>query len=74
MARLYPTLSYLLSFSFAKYEVITQPGFKVFLRGIVPYLAIDLVCLWEEVSSGYSHVTILNQNLLSYQKLLPLSN
>lgn len=29
---------------------------------IFPYVDVDSVCLWEEVSSGSSYVVILNQN------------
>lgn len=30
---------------------------------IVPYIVVDLVCLWEEVSSGSFYVNILNLEL-----------
>lgn len=33
---------------------------KFFPEGIVSYVAEDLLCLWEEVSSGSSCATILN--------------
>ena len=35
-------------------------SFQVFFRGIVLYVAIDLVCLWEKVSSRSSYTSILN--------------
>lgn len=47
-------------FSFAQFEGVGQLVFRSFSEDIVPYVAVDLVCLWEEVSSGSFYVTILN--------------
>ena len=35
-------------------------SFQSFSEGIVPYVAIDVVCSWEEVSSGTFCVNILD--------------
>ena len=34
--------------------------FRSFSEGIVPYVAVDLVCPWEEVSSGSSYAALLD--------------
>ena len=47
---------------FARCVVVIQPAFRFFKEEIVPYVAVDSVCPWEEVSSGSSYVTILNWN------------
>lgn len=36
--------------------------FLGFIREVVPYITVDLVLTWEEVSSGSFYVSILNQN------------
>ena len=38
-------------------------SFEYSSEAVVPYVAVGLVCLWEEVSSGCSCVTIWNRNL-----------
>ena len=40
-------------------------SFYVFSEDVVPYVAIDLLCLWEEVSSGSCKVAILNRKLVN---------
>lgn len=40
--------------------------FLDFFRGTFPYVPVDLVCPWEEVSSGSPYVAILNQNSYRY--------
>ena len=57
-----PTHFDVVFFSFAQCVVIAQPACRYFSEEIFPYLAVDLVCLQEEVSSGSSCVTVLNQN------------
>ena len=37
--------------------------FSSSLVGIVSYIAVDFVCLWEEISSGSSYATILDHLL-----------
>lgn len=37
-------------------------SFLVLSETVVPRAVVDLVCLWEVVSSGSSYVTILSQN------------
>lgn len=50
-------------FSFAQCVGIAELVFRVFFpEEIGPHLAIDSVCLWEEVSSGSSYLPVLNQN------------
>ena len=39
------------------------------LEELVLYIAVDLVCSWEEINSGSSYLTILNQNLAWYSNL-----
>ena len=39
---------------------IAQLVFGYVPEETIPYVAVDLVCLWEEVSSGSSYVAILN--------------
>lgn len=39
---------------------VTRTAFRFFAEEVVPYVAVDLMSLWEEVSSGSSLVTILN--------------
>ena len=34
-----------------------------FQEEIGPFVAVDSVCLWEEVSSGFSYIFMLNQNM-----------
>ena len=36
------------------------PAFGFLYEGIIPYVVVDLLCLWKEVSSGSSYATILN--------------
>lgn len=58
-----PTRSNAVSPSFARCEGIAPPGLVLCPRKLaVPYLAIDLVCLWEEVNSGSSQSTVWNRN------------
>lgn len=45
-------------FSFAQCVKIIQQVSGFLLEGIVPYVAVDLVCLGEEVSSRAFYVTI----------------
>ena len=47
-------------FSFAWYKGVVLSVFSLFPEEIIPYIAVDLVCLWEKVSSESSQVTILN--------------
>ena len=39
--------------------------FWFFSEEVVPYFAVDPICLWEEMNSGSSYVVILNWNLFS---------
>ena len=34
-----------------------------FQEEIGPFVTVDSVCLWEEVSSGFSYIFMLNQNM-----------
>lgn len=57
--------------SFTQCIGVSQPVFRVcfcFSEKVVPYVAVDLVCLWEDVSSGSCYVTILNGNLYYFFK------
>ena len=45
-----------------------QVLFIQFSDGIIPHVVVDLLCLWEEVSSGFSNVVVLN--CLMHAKLL----
>lgn len=47
-----------LPLSFVVQEMFSQPS--VLLQEKLLYVGIDSVCLWEEVSSGSSNVTILD--------------
>ena len=38
-------------------------SFWSFFRGIVPYVAVESVCLWEEASLESSYIASLSQNL-----------
>ena len=49
-------------FLFSQCVGVAQLVFRVFFKGIVPYVAVNLVCLWKEVSSGSSYITILNKS------------
>lgn len=42
-------------------NLISQLVLRFFPEEAIPYVAVDLVCLWEEASSE-SHVATLNQN------------
>ena len=42
---------------------IVPPVFSFSLEATIPYMAVDLACSWEEVSSGSSYIAIVNQNL-----------
>ena len=48
-------------FSFAQCVVVAQPTFRFFSEEVVPHLAVDSVCTWEDVSSGSFYVAILNR-------------
>lgn len=48
-------------FSLASRVRVTQVVSRFLSEGIVLCVAEDSVCLWEEVSSGFSFVTVLNQ-------------
>ena len=50
-------------FSFAQCIGATQRVSGSLSEGIALCIAVDSVCLWEEMSSGSSYVTILDQNL-----------
>lgn len=39
--------------------------FFFFSEEVVPYVGVDLACPREEASSGFSRVTIMNQNICS---------
>lgn len=63
------------SLSLARCEGVAPPGLVLCQRKLaVPYLAIDLVCLWEEVSSGSSQAAVWNRNPghPSFPELSPL--
>lgn len=49
-------------FSFIQCTGITHPVLGFFPVEFVARVAVESVCLWEEVRAGYSYVTILNQN------------
>ena len=36
------------------YSSVSQGYYYFFLEGIASHVAVDLVCLWKELSSGYS--------------------
>ena len=45
---------------------MAQPVFFFFFsEDVFPYVAVDLMCLWEEVHSGSSKVSILNRELIN---------
>ena len=61
---------------FAQCEVVTPPVFRFSSLEIVPYVAVDLVYLWEVVSSRSFYFAILNWNLYFHQhfkEVTPLS-
>lgn len=43
-----------------------------FSAGIITYVTVDTVCLWEEVSSGSSYTAILNHSYKFFKKALNL--
>jgi len=49
-------------------ERVVQLVFSSFQAGLIPYVAVDLVWLWEEVSSESSYAAILD--LLQLQLVL----
>lgn len=57
-------------FSFVQNGGATQLVLGFFHEEIVPYVAVDSVCLCEEVSSGSRYVTTLNQKLFIHLELL----
>lgn len=59
------SLSYLFDgviFSFTSCAGVAQLVSGFFSERIVLCVAVSLVCLWEEVSSGASYVTVVNRN------------
>lgn len=42
---------------------VDQPILGCFLEETATYVAVDLVCLWEEVNSESFYITIFNQDL-----------
>lgn len=60
----FPTCFNAVSLLFTRCEGVTPPVFRFFSEEIVPYIAINSVCLWQEVSLGSSYVAILNRNLV----------
>ena len=34
-------------FLFASCVAVARPGFKFFSEAVIPYVAVDLVCLWD---------------------------
>lgn len=44
----------------AMLQIYCSSSFQVSFKNIIPYVAVDVLCLWEEVSSGFSHTVILN--------------
>lgn len=47
-------------FSFVEYVGITHLVSGFLTEDIVPFVAVDLVCPWEEVSLGSSEVAVLD--------------
>ena len=60
-----PFLPVLMCFfiTFALHEGVVPLVFSIFSEEIILNVAVDPVCPWEEVSSGFSYLTILNWNL-----------
>lgn len=52
-------------FSFAQPVGMAQVVSGCLSEETVPYVAMESVCLWEEMNSGSSYVAILNQNLVN---------
>lgn len=50
-------------FSFVWCIWVTQLVSGFLSEGIIPYLAVDSVCPWQDVSSRASYVAFLNQNV-----------
>lgn len=56
LVRLCLSLSYLLQHGFFLIHSMGRSclaSFRVLSEGIVPYVAVDLVCLWFKVNSGF---------------------
>ena len=53
-------------YSFTQSVGVTKLVSRFRSEGIVPCVAVDLVCPWKEVSSGASYVAIMDQNLQHY--------
>ena len=65
MVRMRPSFSYAFQcgiFSFAPCVGVTQLASGFLSEGISPCVAVDLVCPWEEVTSGGSYVAVLDKN------------
>lgn len=53
-------------FSFARCVGVTQLVVGLFSEDIVTYVAVDLACMWEKLSSDSASATILNQTQLHH--------
>lgn len=49
-------------FSFTQCVKVAQLVFGFLTEGTVPYIAVDLVCPWQEASSGFFYIATLIQN------------
>lgn len=47
-------------FSFTQCVGVAKPASEFLSEGIIPYVTVDLVCVWEEVISGTFCIAILN--------------
>lgn len=59
-----PTLKQIFFFLLAQCVRVTQLVFGCLLEEIIPYIALDLACPWEEVSLRSSYITVFNCPLL----------
>lgn len=50
-------------FSFVTCLRVAKTALRLFSEEVISYVAVVLVCSWREVTSGYSYVAILKQNL-----------
>lgn len=60
--RFCPSLSNLLQCGFSLISAMCSLQPLGFLEEILPYVALDCMYPWEEMSSGFSYINILNWN------------
>lgn len=70
VAKLFPGLPYLFQCRFFPLFTccvgVAQLVSGFLPEGIIPYVAVDLVCLWEKVSSGASYIPEPNHSMTSH--------